>query len=200
METECDLESNDSSMSSVSAGITADVVPPLQSPCLPPLPPPDQGEGSSHSPHPDIQSGNIPPPHPATEDGYLGDCSSDGGNEKNFPLPPDCSHKPSSCACHPSRQSSPPSPLQVDTPHSPPPDEVEPPAGLQFCSLASSTEDGGGLGYHLLPQHDWTQQSQLKTKMRGPRTSSGLRSKYNNHVQVSRSSLLGGGTIPPARL
>ena len=22
-----------------------------------------------------------------TEDGYLGDCSSDGGNEKNFPMP-----------------------------------------------------------------------------------------------------------------
>ena len=25
----------------------------------------------------------------ASEDGYLGDCSSDGGNEKNFPIPPD---------------------------------------------------------------------------------------------------------------
>jgi hypothetical protein len=23
------------------------------------------------------------------EDGYLGDCSSDGGNEKNFPMPPE---------------------------------------------------------------------------------------------------------------
>jgi len=184
VETECDLESNDSSMSSISVGGATDAAPSLLlSPRLPPLPPPGQGEGSSQSSPPDVQTVRLPPLPPATEDGYLGDCSSDGGNEKNFPLPPDWNHKPNSCACHPSRMSLPPSPLQSDTPHSPPPDDVEPPAGLQFCSLASSPESSGGLGYHLLPHRDWTQQSQLKTKMRSPKSTSGLRSKYNSHVQ-----------------
>jgi len=176
VETECDLESNDSSMSSLSVGGATDAAPSVLTPCLPPLPIPEPGESSSQSPPPDIQQDSLPSLPLATEDGYLGDCSSDGGNEKNFPLPPDWNHKPS-------RMSLPPSPLQADTPHSPPPDDIEPPAGLQFCSLVSSPEGGGGLGYHLLPHRDWTQQSQLKTKMRSPRTTSGLRSKYNNHVQ-----------------
>eukprot|EP00090_Calanus_glacialis_P022587 TRINITY_DN34861_c0_g1_i1.p1 TRINITY_DN34861_c0_g1~~TRINITY_DN34861_c0_g1_i1.p1 ORF type:complete len:406 (+),score=162.70 TRINITY_DN34861_c0_g1_i1:152-1369(+) len=184
VETECDLESNDSSMSSISVGGATDAAPLIPSPHLPPLPPPppERGDSSSHSSPPPPVS--LPPPPPAAaEDGYLGDCSSDGGNEKNFPLPADWNHKPNSCACHPSRTSLPPSPLQADTPHSPPPEDVDPPAGLQFCSLVSSPDGGGGLGYHLLPSHDWGHQSNLKTKMRSPKSTSGLRSKYNNHVQ-----------------
>ena len=183
VETECDMESNDSSVSSISVGVAVDGGPSLPSPHLPPLPPPpERGESSfpSSPPPQDIQAVSLPPPPPVAEDGYLGDCSSDGGNEKNFPLPPDWHHKPS-------RASLPPSPLQADTPHSPPQDDVDPPAGLQFCSLVPSAEGGagGGLGYHLLPHQDWAQQSHLKTKMRSPRTTSGLRSKYISHVQVS---------------
>ena len=165
VETECDQESNDSSMSSLSLGGAVQEPPYLP----PPGPtPPCRRESSSAAP---------------AEDGYLGDCSSDGGNEKNFPLPPDWGH----CACHPSRASLPPSPLQSDTadPHSPPSEDVEPPAGLQFHNVAPS-ESGGGLGYHLLPHQDWNQQGRLRTKMRGrgrgPRTS-GLRSRYNSEVQ-----------------
>eukprot|EP00096_Caligus_rogercresseyi_P000565 TRINITY_DN11020_c0_g1_i1.p1 TRINITY_DN11020_c0_g1~~TRINITY_DN11020_c0_g1_i1.p1 ORF type:complete len:290 (+),score=111.70 TRINITY_DN11020_c0_g1_i1:511-1380(+) len=33
------------------------------------------------------ESPDEPLPAPSNEDGYLGDCSSDGGNEKNFPMP-----------------------------------------------------------------------------------------------------------------
>ena len=171
VETECDMESNDSSMSNISVGVAAppDVAPSLHSPPLPPLPPPPL-ESSLPS---------LPPPPPAGEDGYLGDCSSDGGNEKNFPLPPDWKQKPHSCP------SLPPSPLQLDTPHSPPQDDVvDPPAGLQFCSLAPSPDGGGGQGYHLLHQ-DWAHTTRhLKNKMRSHRPTSGLRSKYNSQVQV----------------
>jgi len=170
VETECDMESNDSSMSNISVGVAAppDVAPSLHSPPLPPLPPPPL-ESSLLS---------LPPPPPAGEDGYLGDCSSDGGNEKNFPLPPDWKQKPNSCP------SLPPSPLQLDTPHSPPQDDVvDPPAGLQFCSLAPCPDGGGGQGYHLLHQ-DWAHTTRhLKNKMRSHRPTSGLRSKYNSQVQ-----------------
>jgi len=161
VETECDMESNDSSMSNISVGVAnADAGPSLHSPPLPPLPPPPLDRGENALP-------SLPPPPPAGEDGYLGDCSSDGGNEKNFPLPPDWKQKPNSC---------------TSLPHSPPQDDVEPPAGLQFCSLAPSP-DTPGQGYHLLHQ-DWAQQSRhLKTKMRSHRPTSGLRSKYNSHVQ-----------------
>ena len=37
-------------------------------------------------------------PGAASEDGYLGDCSSDGGNEKNFPIPPDYKYHQSAAA------------------------------------------------------------------------------------------------------
>lgn len=109
------------------------------------------------------------PPLPApAEDGYLGDCSSDGGNEKNFPLPPDWAAP---------RQSLPPSPT-FQAPHSPPGQEdVEPPAGLHFSALG--TLHGEGLGYQVLPQaRDSSHQSHLRTKLR----STGLRSRYNRNV------------------
>merc|ERR1719188_2646764 len=114
------------------------------------------------------------------EDGYLGDCSSDGGNEKNFPLPPDWSS---------SRISLPPSPIQSDAPSSPNnnPEEVEPPAGLHFSAVGVSDTGGGpSLGYHILPQSDWVPggQGTLRTKMRANRPyTTGFRSKFNLQAQ-----------------
>ena len=64
VETECEAESNDSFMSALSVSDNSNMAAPALPPSLPP-----------HPPH--------------QEDGYLGDCSSDGGNEKNFPIPPD---------------------------------------------------------------------------------------------------------------
>ena len=150
VETEC--ESNDSSLSSFSLG---------GGPSSGPAPPALHQQHSLHS---------SPP-----EDGYLGDCSSDGGNEKNFPLPADWG--PPGC---PSRLSLPPSPLQADQAG----EEVEPPAGLQFGSVAQQGGEGPGLGYQLLPraaQDCWSHQANLKTKMRAGRTT-GLRSRYNHQV------------------
>jgi len=128
-------------------------------------------------------------PNPAGEDGYLGDCSSDGGNEKNFPLPADWSSRKQNCACHTSRHSLPPSPASSHQAHfdtSPPPpasppnrmEDMEPPAGLQFSAIAQSPDKGIGYGYHLLSSRERNQRS-LKTKMR----STGLRSRYNTGVE-----------------
>jgi len=131
-------------------------------------------------------------PAPA-EDGYLGDCSSDGGNEKNFPLPADWYSRKQNCACHTSRHSLPPSPASSHQAHfdtSPPPpttsssppnrmEDMEPPAGLQFSNIAQSPDNGGtGYGYQLLNSRERSQRS-LKTKMR----STGLRSRYNSGVE-----------------
>merc|ERR1719412_3476021 len=52
-------------------------------------------------------TGSMPlPPLPAAEDGYLGDCSSDGGNEKNFPMPAHLLKRLATnkdCPCHPEK-------------------------------------------------------------------------------------------------
>jgi hypothetical protein len=93
------------------------------------------------------------PPLSVTEDGYLGDCSSDGGNEKNFPMPIDTLKRLASknCSCHPPEEvfpaPLPPPPFSSghsrDVTHS---DDVmandededgdiEPPAGLAFSSV-----------------------------------------------------------------
>jgi len=139
-------------------------------------------------------TGSLPlPPLPPAEDGYLGDCSSDGGNEKNFPMPLDRLNKPMSCACHPSRFSLPPSPStgSVDpagaTPScssgssiAPVPEEVEPPAGLQFTALQQGLPQDfptTAYGYQLLTHRDWGGSS-LRTKIK----SSGFRSKYNGSL------------------
>ena len=162
VETECEVESNDSSMSNLSVSDNSN----MAAPSLPPLPP-------LPALSPPITS------HQQQEDGYLGDCSSDGGNEKNFPLPPDWR-----------RISLPPSPIQSDTPSSPnntAADDIEPPAGLQFahCSTVTSDTNGAGpssgLGYHILPLSDWTPaaQSTFRSKIRHGRSVTGLRSKYN---------------------
>lgn len=159
VETEGDQESNDSSLSSVSIGA--------------PLPPPQpqfvtansSGSNSANeafqvplssvastsaarsTPEPNLGTflhpNNVQPPPSVTEDGYLGDCSSDGGNEKNFPMP---SHSlkrlvnGKSCACHPNENSG----------HlSDPEGSSDPPAGLSFQNLAVS----GSFGYQVLPQN-----------------------------------------------
>ena len=162
VETECEVESNDSCVSVLSASDNSNMAAPsLPGPASPPQAPVASGSAASHH----------------QEDGYLGDCSSDGGNEKNFPLPPDWSS---------SRLSLPPSPIQSDTPSSPNHDEVEPPAGLQFSAVASEVSGGPGqgLGYHILAASDWTPggQSSLRTKMRHGRSATGFRSKYNASV------------------
>ena len=81
------------------------------------------------------------------EDGYLGDCSSDGGNEKNFPMPPDTLKRLTSkhCSCHPAEEIFPP-PAPIRPPLPEPPkngdDEddddvvvIEPPAGIGFSNI-----------------------------------------------------------------
>ena len=178
VETECEVESNDSSMSSLSVSDNSNMAAPAPAPALP-LPHPPQPQPVS----PAAASGSglamAASSSHQQEDGYLGDCSSDGGNEKNFPLPPDWSG---------SRVSLPPSPSSPSTAHPAPgdaADTVEPPAGLQFSAVAAS-EAGAGLGYHILAS-DWSpgSQSSLRTKMRpgrGPGSTTGLRSKYNSGV------------------
>ena len=178
VETECEVESNDSSMSSLSVSDNSNMAAPAPAPALP-LPHPPQPQPVS----PPAASGSglamAASSSHQQEDGYLGDCSSDGGNEKNFPLPPDWSG---------SRVSLPPSPSSPSTAHpasGDTADTVEPPAGLQFSAVAAS-EAGAGLGYHILAS-DWTpgSQSSLRTKLRpgrGPGGTTGLRSKYNSGV------------------
>ena len=143
LETECEAESNDSFMSNLSVSDNSNMAAPALPPSLPP-----------HPPQPSHQ-----------EDGYLGDCSSDGGND-HVPHPPDWTS---------SRVSLPPSPGQSE-------EEPEPPAGLMFSSLASNSESSPG--YHVLPHSDWTSQSSLRTKVRHGRRTAGFRSNLNPQVQV----------------
>merc|ERR1719412_1742800 len=112
-------------------------------------------------------TGSMPlPPPSVTEDGYLGDCSSDGGNEKNFPMP---SHllkrlvngKP--CPCHPESKS--------DCNSNPSDSEgPDPPAGLSFQNVSSSSSS---FGYQVLPQN----------------LNYGNQSTTNNHSRKIKSSL-----------
>ena len=152
-------ESNDSSMSNLSVSDNSN----MAAPSLPPLPP---APASTSQPMSPPRTHNL-----HQEDGYLGDCSSDGGNEKNFPLPPGYPATTSS--------SHPPSPTSPGTTA----DDLEPPAGLHFSSVVSDS-GGASLGYHIL-HSDWLPPSQasLRTKMRHSRSTTGLRSKYNAHVQ-----------------
>jgi len=226
VETEFDLESNDSSMSSLSVGGVAALSAsgacsdqarspsPNPAPLSPSSAPTAGPSGKADNPMDSDQAplesdnsalspgrrqeqdssdtGSMPlPPLPAAEDGYLGDCSSDGGNEKNFPMPPDRINKPMSCSCHPSRFSLPPSPSPIHVDTSPPSssqptitEEIEPPAGLVFSSLQGlqlpmefPSLPTTGYGYQLLNHKDCP--TTLRTKIRA----SGFRSKYNANVQ-----------------
>jgi len=96
-----------------------------------------------------LHPNGLQPPPSVTEDGYLGDCSSDGGNEKNFPMP---SHllkrlvNGKSCHCHPESKS--------DCNSNPSDSEApDPPAGLSFQNVSSSTSSSSAFGYQVLPQN-----------------------------------------------
>ena len=83
---------------------------------------------------------SVVPPPSVTEDGYLGDCSSDGGNEKNFPMPPEKLKRlllknGSSSAGHLSGSENGAN------------DAVDPPAGLAFQNIQPDL-----LGYQVLPE------------------------------------------------
>lgn len=235
VETEFDMESNDSSMSSVSVGANpageyscyaatngdSSVLPPTAIGGLsaalaasssrslsPPLPPPpagtpeptalvtsdEQSETWSLPLRPCITSSEDVSSQPAEdnssipEDGYLGDCSSDGGNEKNFPLPPGWRAKSASCPSLPPSpaqatlgggrlDSSPPGPVTSPQPLTM--EDIDPPAGLQFSMLKPTSDQNLGCGYQLVGQRAREgNSSAYRSKMR----SSGFRSRYNHHV------------------
>jgi len=87
-----------------------------------PAPGPSSSLSSNQHHQPLMVNGLLQPPHlggAATEDGYLGDCSSDGGNEKNFPMPPEKLER-LLCSAHRSRGAS---------SEGPEPDTGDPPIG-----------------------------------------------------------------------
>lgn len=88
---------------------------------------------------------SLMPPPSVTEDGYLGDCSSDGGNEKNFPMPPEKLKKLLFQRNHASANGG-------DLSDPPPPsDFVDPPAGLAFQNLQANSSIEFGSGYSVSP-------------------------------------------------
>jgi len=173
VETEGDQESNDSSLSSVSLG---NPPPPVQAPpavastssrSLNVNPNagamPLQPRSSATTPEPAfVHPNNLQPPLSVAEDGYLGDCSSDGGNEKNFPMPAHLlkrlvKNSTKACPCHPEQQPSSSSNL-LQAPIIPPQpenlciDSIDPPAGLSFQNLSATNSvafAGLGLGYQI---------------------------------------------------
>lgn len=80
---------------------------------------------------------SVLPPPAVTEDGYLGDCSSDGGNEKNFPMPPE---KFKRLLYHRNGGSGHQSGSETGG------DPVDPPAGIAFQNIQPDL-----LGYQVLP-------------------------------------------------
>jgi len=167
VETEGDQESNDSSLSSVSIGgplPQAQAQPVMSNSGINEnFQVPLAASGSSSNAAVPTTSRNTPeplksflhpnslqPPPSVTEDGYLGDCSSDGGNEKNFPMP---SHllkrlvNGKTCPCHPESKSD----CNTDCNSNPSDSEApDPPAGLSFERLATSPNS---FGYQVLPQN-----------------------------------------------
>ena len=95
------------------------------------------------------------PPPSVTEDGYLGDCSSDGGNEKNFPIPDHRlkrflggSHK--NCKCHPhSEDIHSDGSIDGSNSFSAASGSIDPPAGLAFQNVQAS-DLFNSCGYHVL--------------------------------------------------
>ena len=169
VETEGDQESNDSSLSSVSLGIPQ---PPVQAQPVAtnsninnnfPMPSVSSASASRTTPEPSFaHPSSLQPPPSVTEDGYLGDCSSDGGNEKNFPMPAHLLKRLAtnkSCPCHPEKAAA-----LSDS------EVVEPPAGLSFQNVSSSATSGLGMGYQVNNGHDHRpssrkMKSSLKLKM-----------------------------------
>jgi len=148
VETEGDQESNDSSLSSVSLGnpqAPVQAQPTFSMPASPTSAPTAAASSSSSRATPEVPAfarpfaNNFQPPPSVTEDGYLGDCSSDGGNEKNFPMPAHLLKRlvkngNKSCPCHPEQlQSS----AAVNSN-----EVVEPPAGLSFQNLSQVDQSG----------------------------------------------------------
>jgi len=141
--------------------------------------------GASSAPQNSLMDSGTQP-----EDGYLGDCSSDGGNEKNFPLPADWRSGKENCSCHPSKNSLPPSPASSHqnytetspgAPSSPPTrmEDMEPPAGLHFSNLTQSPDNGGSsYGYQVNTGERNHGSLKMKVKSR-----TGLRSRYNAGVE-----------------
>jgi len=177
VETEGDQESNDSSLSSVSLG---NPTPPVQAPPIVASTSSRANAGgasaslsnlSGATPEPAFVNPNkLQPPPSVTEDGYLGDCSSDGGNEKNFPMPAHLlkrlvKNSNKTCPCHPEQQPSSSSNASSATSSSAAvaaavapsdnaisADTFEPPAGLSFQNLSPSNSvevAGLGFGYQI---------------------------------------------------
>lgn len=160
VETEGDQESNDSSLSSVSLG---NPQPPVQAQPTFSMPssPASVPTSSMATPEPAFarpsSNNNFQPPPSVTEDGYLGDCSSDGGNEKNFPMPAYLLKRlvkngSKSCPCHPEQLQNAPS------------EAVDPPAGLSFQNLSPSLSE---VGYQVnlnQPKESRKMKSSMKLK------------------------------------
>ena len=207
VETEGDQESNDSSLSSVSLG---NPQPPVQAQPVAtnsninnnfPMPSVSSASVSSAAsarttPEPSFAHPNIlQPPPSVTEDGYLGDCSSDGGNEKNFPMPAHLLKRLAtnkSCPCHPEKAA-----VLSDS------EVAEPPAGLSFQNLsASMAESEFGMGYQVNNDHHHKpssrkMKSSLKLKMQahigkslfGPGSGSSER-KFRTAVTTNNTDLV----------
>ena len=166
VETEGDQESNDSSLSSVSLG---NPQPPVQAQPVAtnsninnnfPMPSVSSASVSSRTtPEPSFAHPNIlQPPPSVTEDGYLGDCSSDGGNEKNFPMPAHLLKRLATnkdCPCHPEKAAL--SDSEV----------AEPPAGLSFQNVsASEASSEFGMGYQVNNDHYKPSSRKMKSSLK----------------------------------
>lgn len=128
----------------------------------------------------------------ASEDGYLGDCSSDGGNEKNFPIPPDYKYQAAGgagCPCNGSKADE-----SDDANGAGAAGCIEPPAGLAFQnlkqsslgSLLASTSSNFRLGYQVLQHH--------QHGGRSSRSAGGLRKMRSSlKSRVSSTGHVGGG-------
>lgn len=124
----------------------------------------------------------------ASEDGYLGDCSSDGGNEKNFPIPPDYKYHQAGvgggCPCRGADESDDAAAAAAGGGVA---GSIEPPAGLAFqnikqsslSSFVASKSSNFQLGYQVL----------LNGCASG---SGGGSSHHSHHGRSSRSSGAGG--------
>jgi len=104
-----------------------------------PEPTPGSSNAAGHGSHVNIHPHGQH--HPPAEDGYLGDCSSDGGNEKNFPMPPDKLERLLCSAQHrgygTGRRGGVSEGSEAET--------VDPPAGMAFQNVQ---QDANFYGYH----------------------------------------------------
>jgi len=130
------------------------------------------------------------PPPSVTEDGYLGDCSSDGGNEKNFPIPDHRlkrflggSHK--NCKCHPhSEDIHSDGSIDGSNSFSAAIGSIDPPAGLAFQNVQAS-DLFNTCGYHVL-NYGSVLNGELNDTINT--SSSRLHKSYNQYESNSGSS------------